>query len=300
MRQAIETRIDEALCTGCELCVKVCPTMAIEMRGDKAVVTGEHSLGCGHCAAVCPAGAITVDSIAVEPTALETVQVKPGYVAPGQYDAGALVRLMASRRSCRLYKDRTVPREVLGDLVRIGQLAPSGTNSQRWSFTVLPDRAAVIKLAEAIGDFFRMVNWVAERGAVRIASKAVPGDPVGWYHREYHDLVVEGMRQYEDEGRDRLMHGAPAAILIGARPGASQGREDALLASQNILLAAHAMGLGTCLIGFAVEAMKIDPRIKKAVGLSRKEKIHSVIALGYPRIKYQRTTGRRKVEPRFL
>ena len=301
MRQAIETRIDADLCTGCKLCVEVCPTMALQMRGDKAVVIGEHSLGCGHCAAICPAAAITVGSIDDRPTDLQTVDLGgKDFVAPGKADVKALVRLMASRRSCRLYKDQTVPREVLEDLVRIGQLAPSGTNAQTWTFSVLPDRAAVVKLAEGVGDFFRLVNRVAEHPIPRLLSRATPMDPIGMYHREYHDLVTEGMRQWEEQGRDRLMHGAPAAILIGARKGISTPREDALLASQNILLAAHAMGLGTCLIGFAVEAMKIDRRIKKRLGLPRGEKIYSVIALGYPKVKYQRATGRRAVKTRFL
>ena len=58
---------------------------------------------------------------------------------------------------------------------------------------------------------------------------------------------------------DRLFHGAAAAILVTGRRQASCPAEDALLATQNILLAAHAMGLGSCLIGFAVEAMRRDP-----------------------------------------
>ncbi|MEZ4578721.1 MAG: nitroreductase family protein [Desulfobacterales bacterium] len=39
------------------------------------------------------------------------------------------------RRSCRNYKETPVPASVLEDLVRIGITAPSGTNSQMWTFT---------------------------------------------------------------------------------------------------------------------------------------------------------------------
>jgi nitroreductase len=76
--------------------------------------------------------------------------------------------------------------------------------------------------------------------------------------------------------------------------------EDALLATQNILLAAHSMGLGSCLIGYAVAAMKKDPSIQRSIGIPAEEEIHAVIALGYPDEVYQRVAGRKKVTPRYF
>ena len=76
--------------------------------------------------------------------------------------------------------------------------------------------------------------------------------------------------------------------------------EDAVLATGNILLASHAMGLGTCLIGFAIEAMKRDRSIQQKMGIPEDEKMISVIALGYPDENYQRITGRKKATIRFV
>ena len=76
--------------------------------------------------------------------------------------------------------------------------------------------------------------------------------------------------------------------------------EDALLATQNILLAAHAMGLGTCLIGFAVSAMQKDSRIKDLLKIPREENVHAVIALGHPAVTYLRLAGRKKAVSRFV
>ena len=95
------------------------------------------------------------------------------------------------------------------------------------------------------------------------------------------------------EGKDILFHGATALIIVGSKPDASCPKEDALLATQNILLAAHCMGLGTCLIGFAVAAMSKDPAIKQYAGIPGEESIHSVIALGYPDETYERIVGRK-------
>jgi nitroreductase len=51
-----------------------------------------------------------------------------------------------------------------------------------------------------------------------------------------------------------------------------------LLAAQHMLLGAHALGLGTCLIGFAVSAMAHEPRLKDFLGIHRSESIYAVIA----------------------
>ena len=77
-------------------------------------------------------------------------------------------------------------------------------------------------------------------------------------------------------------------------------REDALLATGQILLAAQQMGLGTCLIGFVVEALKHDTALQKMVGLARGEEVYAVIALGYPDEKYNQPAPRKKVKPRIL
>ena len=60
------------------------------------------------------------------------------------------------------------------------------------------------------------------------------------------------------------------------------------------------MGLGSCLIGFAVSAMKNEPKLKSALGIPAGEPVYSVIALGYPDETYEGLTGRKKPEIRFF
>jgi nitroreductase len=270
------------------------------MEGDKAVVKGPWSLGCGHCAAACPTAAIAVGFVDSDALNLRTVEVGDAYLQPGEFDTASLVRLMQSRRSCRNYTDSPVPRDMLDDLVRVGTMAPTGTNSQLWSFTVLTDRQVVMELGLAVKEFFVKLNRRAKNPVLRALSRLFFKDVLGIYYRDHHETVQEGIRQWEEEQRDRLFHGAPAAILIGSRPGGSTPREDALLASQNMLLAAHAMGLGTCLVGFVVEALRHKPGILSALGIPPDEKVHSVIAVGYPDEEYQHPAGRRSVRPRYI
>lgn len=300
MNQTVSTRIDAELCIGCGLCVKVCPTGTISMQEGKAVVTGDWSLNCGHCAAVCPVEAVQVTSLDGGLANFATFEAIPRWQPYGAVDTSQLVGLMASRRSCRNYKDQPVDRPLLEDLVKIGVTAPSGTNSQMWTFTILPDRSAVEALAEPVGRFFLRLNRLAEKSWLRMALKLVGQRELDEYFHMYHDAVEEAHQEWKETGRDRLFHGAHATILIGSKPGGSLPKEDALLATQNILLAAHSMGLGTCLIGMAVEAMKRDRSIPRLLGIPREETTHVVIALGHPDEEYQTPAGRKSIVPRYF
>jgi nitroreductase/NAD-dependent dihydropyrimidine dehydrogenase PreA subunit len=292
--------IDRDICDGCGLCVTICPTGTISLIEGKAAVSGGESIFCGHCAAVCPREAIRVTAIDEEMSRYKTFTTEEKWLPPGKYDTSVLVQLMASRRSCRCFTDQPVDRAVLEDLIKIGITAPSGTNSQSWTFTILPTRKAVTSFAEHIASFFARLNITAERTMLRLFLRLIGKGELDAYYRGYYRKVKEALEEWHGKGKDRLFHGSSAAILIGSKPGASCPAEDALLATQNILLAAHSIGLGSCLIGYAVAAMKKDPSIQQAIGIPSEEEIHTVIALGYPDEVYQRVAGRKKITPRYF
>jgi len=228
-----------------------------------------------------------------------TFQENDAWLRWGNFSIVDLVRVMRSRRSCRNYTADPVPRPLLEDLVKIGTTAPSGSNSQKWTFTVLTTRQEVEIFGTAIARFFKRLNRLAASRVARMCSWLFAGDALGSYFRHHHETVRQGLIAWETEGRDILFHGAPAAIIIGSSPGGSCPKEDALMAAQNILLAAHAMGLGTCMIGYAVAAMNRDGRLKKLLAIPATETIQAVIVLGYPDVEYCHLAGRKEIKPRF-
>jgi len=296
----VTTVIDEELCIGCGLCVKVCPLDTISMQNEKAVVTGRESLSCGHCAAACPEGAIRVKAIDESILTYNTIKADGKWLKHGDFDTSQLVRLMRSRRSCRNYREKPVDRNILEDLVKIGITAPSGTNAQGWTFTILPSRGAVVALANQVARYFKELNKMAEKGHLRLFMKLTGKKELDFYYKNYYETVKETLSEWENNGLDRLFHGATSAIIVGYKPGAACPAEDAILATQNILLGAHSMGLGSCLIGFAVSAIKRDPKIKLAVGIPAEETIYAVIALGWPDEKYFGLAGRKPAVIRYF
>ncbi len=54
-------KVDKEKCTGCESCVAECPSEAISITSDKAVVDVENCVDCGVCVDACPEEAIAMD-----------------------------------------------------------------------------------------------------------------------------------------------------------------------------------------------------------------------------------------------
>lgn len=291
--------LHEKLCNNCGLCISVCPDQRIVKHYGTVILKEQNCMLCGHCQAVCPLKAIEVNGD-VSLFHLQAVEGYEGQIKPGEYDTGKLVQLMRSRRSCRNYQQKEVDFSILEDLVKIGITAPSGTNSQGWNFILLPKRSDVVVLGELTANYYKKLNKMARNPLARAVAKVFFNDSLGAYYRRYYNTVEDALNKWQQDKIDRLFHGATAAIIVTNSDTSSCPSEDALLATQNILLASHAMGLGSCLIGFVVEAMSRDKNIGHVLNVPEKEKVYSVIALGYPAQKFLRPAVRKIIKPRIF
>jgi ferredoxin len=53
--------VDHEKCTGCESCVEECPSEAISVVDEKAVVDADACVECGVCVDACPEEAISME-----------------------------------------------------------------------------------------------------------------------------------------------------------------------------------------------------------------------------------------------
>lgn len=56
----MSAQIDQNKCTGCGICVDICPLEAISMENDKAKVDKDTCTECGQCVDECPNKAIKI------------------------------------------------------------------------------------------------------------------------------------------------------------------------------------------------------------------------------------------------
>ncbi|MCD6503381.1 MAG: nitroreductase family protein [Thermoplasmata archaeon] len=154
-------------------------------------------------------------------------------------DAKRLLEIIISRRSIRKYKDAPVEEEKIRMLLEAARWAPSAGNLQPWYFLVVRDKRTREMLAEAAYG----QTWMVEA-------------PV--------HIVV-----FADPERSAYRYGERGRTLYCI--------QDTALAIQNMMLMAHALGLGTCFVG------AFDERsVSKILCAPRHLRPIAIITVGYP------------------
>jgi nitroreductase len=79
----------------------------------------------------------------------------------------------------------------------------------------------------------------------------------------------------------RFLADAPLGVAVVINPqGSNHPVEDGSIATQNMLLAAHALGLGTCWIGCYNSTY--EERVKEILEIPKNRRVLSIISIGYP------------------
>jgi F420 biosynthesis protein FbiB-like protein len=179
----------------------------------------------------------------------------------------ALHALLTGRRSIRRYRPDPVPGEVVQRLVQAAGAAPSAHNRQPWRYVVIEDAAAKATLARAMGQRLAM-------------DRTRDGDD------------AEAIRRDVERSFARIT-GAPVAILacltsaeMDAYPDAKRREAEFLMAvqstamaTQNLLLAAHAEGLGAC---WLCAPLFCPETVREALALPADWQPQGLVTLGFP------------------
>lgn len=260
--------IDRALCRKDYACVNVCPRRLIGEGADgfpEATRSMDaNCIECGHCLAVCPHGALSLNGVA--PEECETVgQHKP-------LDLEAVDFLVRGRRSVREFKGEPIAPEILDWVLDASRWAPSAGNGQPVHLTVVDGRAKTRRLAELV------VDWMRGTGS---------------------DYVKDVIAAW-DEGKDRVLHDAPHLVIAHAPDGGLNPATDCVIAITTIELAAHMLGAGACWAGFFTRAAATHAPLLEALALPERHKVRAALMLGMPRYRYHRLPPRREPRVRRL
>ena len=143
-----------------------------------------------------------------------------------------------TRRSVRKYLDVPVEWDKIGTIMEAGKAAPSSGNIQNWKFIVVVDKEKRKAIAEAC----LQQNWMATA-------------PV-------HIIVVAEAKKGEQ--------------FYGIRGERLYSVQNCAAATQNMLLMAHALGLGSCWVGAFVEE-----KLKTILSIPENVRPQSIITMGY-------------------
>lgn len=284
--------IDNEKCTMCGSCEQVCPTLVINKADKKMVYAHEIScIDCYHCVAVCPVGAIECDEFS-----LDEFKKIPATKPPSP---ASIRNLLLGRRSVREFKNKEVSRELLEKLVEIASCSPTGSNEQSVNLSIITDKKVLDAVDARVYRSFDSIAKVADTGIARYLVRTVAGEDTA---ADMNAMIGNMKRVGEAEGsRSKILYrGAPVLVVAHCGSDAPMGHDDCVIALANMTVAANSHGLGATWIGFLVMAGKIDPLIKKKIGIPMKNTIHAALILGWPKYKYKRFIPRETVPVKWI
>ena len=156
----------------------------------------------------------------------------------------AIMDAILQRRSIRRYKTDPIPDDILGQLLEAVRWSPSWANTQCWEVVVIRSPETKVKLQEAVG-----------RNPAKDAMVTAPVVLV---------LCAQEKRAGFKKGEVTTRFGEWFMYDLG-------------IANQNVCLAAHALGLGTVIVGLFDHA-----RVDAVLGLPPGYKAVTMVPLGYP------------------
>jgi nitroreductase/Pyruvate/2-oxoacid:ferredoxin oxidoreductase delta subunit len=261
-------------CIGCGMCASDCGLIILEKKGNGNVpylFFPEFCIQCGHCIAICQKDAISHPEMSMD-----------HFKLIGQLpDPNDVQLLLESMRSVRQFKNKPVDKETIKRLIRTASMAPSDLNSQHRSFCVITDQEKLDHLEFNIVDGFK--RYV--EGSIKSGK---PKDSVEFF------LCQNIVDEYTN-GRAPIFKNAPCVIIIyGPRiENEIFAPLTAFAANSYLMLLAHSLGLGSCIIG---RALYDRISLQNHLNISNDNQIYTVITLGHPKIKYRKTVDRKPAE----
>jgi nitroreductase len=164
--------------------------------------------------------------------------------------------VLKSRRTVRSYTAEPMSEHDLQELIDLAVLAPTGMGAQPWAFTVVTNPEIMRRLNAIVLEILRGPQM-------------------------QRLLAMEGLQEWINRPNADIFYGAPALVVISGNTQAPSTTIDCQLAAENLFLAAHAKGLGTCYMGFLVMAAE-NPELQTCLRIPEGHKLLAAAVIGHP------------------
>jgi nitroreductase len=183
-----------------------------------------------------------------------------------------------TQRAMRRLKIDPIPDATLRQIMDTAICAPSGGNRQGWSFLVVRDAVKRKRLGELYREAWDELMKVPYYAG---ASQAPPDSPAG-------KMLASARHLGEHMGEAPVLILACVALDPGVKPTITTGAS-IYPAVQNIMLAARALGIGSCIT--TIHKFR-DAQVKELLGIPADVETAALIPLGYPLGKFGRPPRR--------
>jgi len=162
------------------------------------------------------------------------------------------LKTIATRYSCRAYDGRPVEKEKLDAIALAAVQAPSAMNRQPWEIVVITDK-----------------SMIDEMDAAAMAELAKREDKT-FYNR----MMERG---------GKIFYNAPCMFVVIKKPMNNHAALDCGIATQNIALAAHSLGVDNVICAMANMALEGPggAKFKEKIGIEGENEFGMAVLLGY-------------------
>jgi nitroreductase len=167
-----------------------------------------------------------------------------------------VIEAIYSRRSVRHFTDEIVDSELLTTLLNAAVQAPTAMHEEPCAFSVIQDQGLLHRISNEI------------KGAI-LTSRL---DKSTFSQHAKKILQTKGFE---------VFYNASTLVLICSKFPGKFVEADCWLAAENLMLAAYSHGLGSCVIGFAVDILN-TPEWKSELSIPEGVRVIAPIILGKP------------------
>jgi len=183
-------------------------------------------------------------------------------------DYESFLQFVKSRRSIREFSHRKISHSQIERLIEAASWAPSNHNRQGWKFIVFEDSQEICMLSVRVREFVKKSLARAHKLVTAQADELV--HVAGAF--DHAPVVILAMHKKSSAIGKSILSLATSELVSGEALSSA-------MACQNFLLAAYAMGLGTCLMTAPLLAGEVW---KSLHGLPAGFEPTCLIAIGYP------------------
>ncbi len=276
--------IENESCIKCGKCVKVCPAYILTQENPKAEIglrNIQTCIACGHCVAVCPTDSVIHSEFPQQKVHTLNRDILP---TPEQ-----VMELCRSRRSNRAFLSSAVPEEYLRQIVNAAHLAPTASNGQEVSFTLVTNPDLLKQISDiTIETFETTVKKISNPLIKPFLNLISPGAK---------DAIpkLSAVIAKQRSGTDAILRDAKAVLFIHTPTSSNFGRQDANLAYQNASLMAESLGVSQFYTGYVCIAFDLDKKKQLSRLLNIEGAIHAGMALSMPAFKFPKYIDRKEL-----
>jgi nitroreductase len=209
-------------------------------------------------------------------------------------------KVIYRRRSVRVYKKDPVPKELISRVLEAGRFAPSAGNCQGWKFIVVTDRNLMDELSASTVKFLSIFTKLYQgKDPARVSMKKALAfiKPNAIDQRPMCAIQALSTPKFGDGKLDCFFNAPAAILLVTHHLHISEPQLGMGICGQNMVLAAHSLGLGTCYVGFISNALNLDPitkkKFRKRLGIEWPyDSVATVLTIGYPAVPLDKPVDR--------